>query len=194
MAGFAAVMLVAGCGGKQSLPDDYNAVPVPKRTDYTPPTPQAPPLGFATARDTIQSRVEKVLWPQIRRGQAVVPVDCDGSPEPDGTSRTIRCSALWEGVQVPFDVTVSGAGKPFYNVQVKQLKGLFLADAVRDAWASENLSGDAPRSCDGKLPRAALVPLNEPLPYRCAFGTNVYTPTISMRDDHCYLEFNSLED
>jgi hypothetical protein len=79
-------------------------------------------------------------------------------------------------------------------VQVKQLKGLFLADAVRDAWASENLSGDASRSCDSKLPKAALVPLNEPLPYRCAIGTNVYTPTISVRDERGSIEFVSVED
>jgi hypothetical protein len=188
-------VLAAGCSGtEETLPADYKAVPVTKRADYTPPTPkaQAGVLG-ATALNTIKSRAEGILLPQIRK-QADLPVSCDGSPEPDGTEKTLTCHASWEGVRVPFGVVVGGLGKPYYKLEVKQQEGLILADAARDAWASENHGSDGALTCDSGIPKAVLVPLDQPTPYRCAVGTTVYTVRISSGDNTSRLWFERVRD
>ncbi|MBP2322822.1 hypothetical protein JOF56_003207 [Kibdelosporangium banguiense] len=189
---FAIVLLAAGCSTpEKTLPADYNAVPVTKRTDYTAPTPsvQGGILG-ASALTTIRDRVQRILLPQIRK-QVTVPVDCDRSPEPTGTQKSVTCHAIWEGVQVPFGVHVQGAGRPYYQLEVRQMEGLLLAEAVRDAWASEKNEG--PLSCDSGIPTATLVPLDQPTPYRCASGTNVYTVRITRGDNTSHMWFESVK-
>lgn len=187
-----AVLLAAGCSStEKTLPADYNAVPVTKQTGYTAPAPR-PRTGIlgSTALSTIQGRVETILLPQIRK-QAAIPVTCDGSAEPDGTQKSLTCHATWEGVRVPFDVTVGGLGSPYYQLEVKQQQALLLADAVRDAWSFENSGNDSPRSCDSNIPKATLVPIDKTTPYRCAIGTSVYTVTISSGDNTSHMWFES---
>jgi hypothetical protein len=191
MAGLAVVVLAAGCSRtEKTLPADYNAVPVTKRTDYTPPTPSVQTgVLRMSALSTVRERVEMMLLPQIRK-QVAIPVDCDRSPEPAGVQKTVTCHATWEGVRVPFGVKVGGSAGTFYQLEVRQLEGLILADAVRDAWASDN--HDGPLSCDSSIPKATLVPLDKPTPYRCAAGTSVYTVRITSGNNTSHMWFESV--
>jgi hypothetical protein len=192
LSAFVAVLL-AGCGGtEESLPADYRGVDVPRRTaDYVAPSPESFGTGLAgpTPEQTVRARVERVLLPQIRQ-QVVTPVTCAGPVRPDGTTRTVRCHAPWRGVQVPFDVEISGPGKPFYTMKVRQLQGLLLATAVRDAWSVERKSGDRPLSCEAGMPEVALVPLDTPTPYRCASGTDLYTVRVEIQGDTSRIAFD----
>lgn len=189
-----AIVVLAACGGtEEGLPADYRPVDVPPRmTDYVAPSPEIverPGVGAgSTPEDSLRFAVERVLLPQLRVQVAVQPT-CAGSVRPDGTTRTVRCHVPWRGVRVPFEVEVSGRGTPFFSLKVRQLEGLLLAPAVRDAWSVERRASDRPLSCEASIPEAALVPLDTESPYRCAVGTDLYRVWIEIQGDTSRIAF-----
>lgn len=186
-------LLVVGCGGaEESLPADYRPVDVPTPTaSYQPPSPRPVPTslgGGSAPEDSARSRVERLLLPQVRQAVTTNPV-CAGSLRPTATRQQVVCTVSYRGLAVPFEVEVYG-GSVFYSLRVRQVQGLVVAAAVRDAWAFEMRSSDRPLSCDAGIPPATLVPMDTATPHRCAVGADIYTVRIETQGETSRIAFD----
>lgn len=188
-----ALGLAAGCGGGAELPADYRGVDVPVRmAAYVPPVPRPVPTGpggRTLPEDVVRGEMEQLLAGQARQAVTVSPV-CDRPLQPGGAQLAAQCSVMVQGVSVPFAVSVSGAGRPFYQVGVRQLRGLLLASAIRDAWADGRRQSGERLSCEAGMPAAGLVTLDGPTPYRCAVGSRVFQVRIEVRGRDSRIAFD----
>jgi hypothetical protein len=173
--------LLCACGGAAPAPlpaPSYHGSPVPAATDdpvYPEPTyVMAPPFG--TPDGLAGVAMENSLSNQIGQDVPVSPacpkpLALAGNKKPE----TFRCHADWDGVAVPFTVTVTNEGGGYFTVQATQLEGLLVASAVRTAWALRNYAISGPLSCSSDLPAATLVPFGKPTKYLCSDGTSYYS-------------------
>jgi hypothetical protein len=84
-------------------------------------------------------------------------------------------------------MTIGGNADPLYTLQAAQLKGLIVAAEVREAWGQRYIEdafatpseGDT-LTCDRSIPKAIVVALNAPTPYRCIVAGSVYYAEISV--------------
>jgi hypothetical protein len=187
-------LICAGCGGNYTSPllAGYHGATVSAAGDS--PSPPATPtadeenglqLSGSPRQDLAQQMADSLAW-QIGQWESVSP-DCDAKLVFTGAGKTFDCNARWDGISVPFQVSIGGNADPLYSLQVTQLKGLLLAAQVRRSW-SERYIEDAfatpsegnSLTCDSAIPKAVLVPLNAPTSYRCVVAGSVYYAEISM--------------
>ncbi|GAA4659646.1 hypothetical protein GCM10023347_08890 [Streptomyces chumphonensis] len=139
-------------------------------------TPQPEPGSDADFTEKVEHRLRETLLRQAK-------VNGETSAEcPDGVtlkaSATSECTATYEGVEVPFEVTIKDdyeEGAFFIQYDADAKKDLLLAQGVYDAWWTrhgENATGEVEQklTCD-EIPPVQAVDRGADTGHRCQVWT-----------------------
>jgi hypothetical protein len=144
--------------------------PVPDASGkYAVPSPLAPsPAREASAQD----KVLYDLYAKVTR-QAGVAKATTGRCEPTLTGKvdqTVTCTVVFDGLDVPFTVEVSG-GSFVFSYKAKAAKVVLAAEGVRAKFAdyATSLAKPGSLSCDANLPAKQLVDPEKPTGYQCYY-------------------------
>lgn len=86
------------------------------------------------------------------------------------TNQQVSCILTYEGLSVPFDVTVK-AGTPVFTYTARQRRAVLAGAGVRAAWYRLTRTQARPGSarCDSRLPAAELTDFGQLTVYTCRY-------------------------
>ncbi|MBB1245803.1 hypothetical protein GL263_19920 [Streptomyces durbertensis] len=151
---------------------DELPVKVEEEGDLLGASPKIEPSPDRTATVT-----EKVLHELRQRTLRMAGVEgktsgeCAGGELTMEAGATTKCTVDYEGVKVPWDVTISDNYKPgsfVFSYQAKPLKAVLTAKSAYGNFYKLNNSTSDQLRC-GEIPDAVLVELGEDTEYRCQY-------------------------
>lgn len=175
--------LTAGCGSGRHHrrphraahsatppPEDATGTVITSPAPGTVPSPGTVPGRDAAPTDRVIYNLQTRL---LRQAQAAGPVSGSCSAPINGTvPQQVTCTIVYQGLSVPFDVTVK-PGQGVFTYAVKQLKGVLVAETVRGAWYRQSTSVPEARAdtvrCAAGLPPRELVDLDQSTRYTCSY-------------------------
>jgi hypothetical protein len=167
-------LLTGGCGGSDKESDAGASTPLPNVV----PSPAGKPVGsnptLSPSPGTNASLAENLKYELRRKTVAMAyamgrtRATCDRANIAAKADTKLSCTVTYQGVRVPWDVTIKGQGVTAGLVKYTahpRMGVITRAGAARFYWANK-AQGEGDVRCSD-IPAVKLVPLNKPTPYQC---------------------------
>lgn len=135
------------------------------------PSPElspSPERGSATENVLNELKVDTL---KMARVHGTMKAKCAGGALTMKAGATTKCSVTYEGVEVPWNVTISDnytSGSKIFSYQAEPEKGVLTAKAVYGEWHKLQSSENRELRCS-EIPDVELVDLDTPTNYKCQY-------------------------
>lgn len=127
--------------------------------------------------DRSATTTDKVLYELQRRTVRMAGIagatsgECEGGELVMKAGAATSCTVTYEGVKVPWEITISDSYKPgsiIFSYTAKPLKGVLTAQGVHGTfWKQQNSYSEDLRCSE--IPKAVLVELDQETDYKCQY-------------------------
>lgn len=178
------VLVLAGCseGGDTCSPADRPAPPASAGRQLPvliPPQSQAPGMSGEemkavlpprmvrpSAMDQVQAHLMAETLNMAGVAGKIRPGECEQSVGAKGEKTTYRCTVVYEGIEVSWQVRFTDADAAFVHYQASPVTGVLTAEAVYATYGWIHSEKDLQPRCD-KMPKVFRAEVGKATGYRC---------------------------